>query len=94
MEIQGITETFRGSHTASRPLLVGAAKATVGHTEGAAGLVGVVKTLASFKYGAVPGITHLKEDNLNPAIDCTPIPMLIPTRTVPLDKTPATAMVM
>ena len=94
MEAQGITETFRGSHTVSRPLIVGAAKATFGHTEGAAGLVGIIKTLASFKYGAVPGLPHLVGGNLNPAIDCSHIPMFIPERTVSLGKVPATAMVM
>ncbi|KAF8962890.1 hypothetical protein BDZ97DRAFT_1920218 [Flammula alnicola] len=55
IEIQGINEVFRGSHS-GRPLIVGAAKSCVGHTELAAGLVGVLKAIASFQNSAVPGL--------------------------------------
>lgn len=94
MELQAITDVFRGSHTTSRPLIVGAAKACFGHTEGAAGLVGVAKVLASFKHCAVPGLPHLTSNNLNTAIDLQPVPLLIPTDTVQLTKAPAIAMIM
>ena len=79
---------FRNSHSQHRPLVLGASKSCVGHTEFAAGLVGVLKALASFKYGAVPGLMHLTETNMNPAIDCGVVPIHIPHETVSLPSKP------
>ncbi|KAJ6610193.1 hypothetical protein B0H10DRAFT_1883603 [Mycena sp. CBHHK59/15] len=78
IEIQGINEVFKDSHSPSRPLIVGAAKTCVGHTEVTSGLVGLVKALLSFSKGSVPGLTHLTATNMNPAIDCSLVPMHIP----------------
>ncbi|KDR66938.1 hypothetical protein GALMADRAFT_232329 [Galerina marginata CBS 339.88] len=83
IEIQGINEVFRGSHT-KHPLVLGAAKTCIGHTELAAGLVGLLRAIASLKYAAVPGLVHLTEHNMNPSIDCTAVPIQIPCRPVPL----------
>ena len=79
---------FQNSHSQRRPLVLGAAKSCVGHTELAAGLVGVLKALASFKYRAVPGLMHLTETNMNPAIDCDVVPVHIPHDTVSLPSKP------
>jgi acyl transferase domain-containing protein len=86
IETQGISEAFKSSHSLDRPLIVGAAKTCVGHTENAAGLVGIVKTLLSFEHELVPGLVHLTETNLNPSIDCSQVPMLIPVEGVKLDR--------
>lgn len=79
---------FHNSHSQHRPLVLGAAKSCVGHTELAAGLVGVLKALASFKYGAVPGLMHLTQTNMNPALDCGVVPVLIPYEAVSLPLKP------
>ncbi len=84
IEIQGINDVFRNSHPPSRPLIIGAAKSCIGHTETTSGLVGVVKVLSSFSNRAVPGLTHLNAANMNPAIDCSLVPLQIPSRTVHL----------
>lgn len=102
VEIDALTDVFVSSHTSSRPLLIGASKTCVGHTESVAGLVGIAATLLSFKHNLVPGLVHLKESNLNPRIDTAAIPMIIPWETVPLssrqagngDKLPYRAMVL
>lgn len=86
VEIDAITDVFVSSHSSSRPLLIGASKTCVGHTESVAGLVGIAKTLLSFKHDLVPGLVHLTESNLNPRIDTTAIPMIIPWETVPLSS--------
>ncbi|CAA7264466.1 unnamed protein product [Cyclocybe aegerita] len=83
IEIQGINEVFRQSHP-EQPLILGAAKSCIGHTETAAGLVGVLKVIASFKHAAVPGLMHLTENNLNPGLDCNIVPIHIPRDTTPL----------
>jgi acyl transferase domain-containing protein len=90
IEIQAINDVFGSSHTAAQPLLIGAAKSCVGHTETAAGLVGVVKTVASFAHNLVPGLTHLTSNNLNPRIDCTVVPILIPDN--PVDLQPSASV--
>ncbi|KAJ3503195.1 hypothetical protein NLJ89_g8542 [Agrocybe chaxingu] len=83
IEIQGINEVFRQSHS-EQPLILGAAKSCIGHTETAAGLVGVFAAIASFKHAAVPGLMHLTENNLNPGLDCNVVPIHIPRDTTPL----------
>ncbi|EIN06933.1 polyketide synthetase [Punctularia strigosozonata HHB-11173 SS5] len=96
IEIQAINEVFAGSHELRSPLIVGAAKSCVGHTESVAGLVGVVKTLLSFKHRTVPGLVHLTEGNLNRGINCNAVPLRIPARTVSLrhDSGPSRGLVL
>jgi len=104
MEVQGINDVFMSSHSATRPLILGAAKSCIGHTETTSGkwhyslffdcahwsftlrlgLVGIVKTIASFEKGIVPAITHLNQSNFNTQLDCTSVPLLIPRANVRL----------
>lgn len=86
IEAQAINEVFKKSHTVERPLFLTASKTCVGHAEIAAGLVGVLAALASISHVSVPGLTHLTTDNINPAIDCSAIPMHIPWETVSLQQ--------
>lgn len=86
IEIQGINEVFKSSHTPDAPLVVGASKSCLGHTELIAGLVGVLKTLGSFKDGEVPGLVQLTESNMNPSLDCSVVPLHIPHENVVLKQ--------
>ncbi|KAF9557920.1 ketoacyl-synt-domain-containing protein [Agrocybe pediades] len=83
IEIQGINEVFRESHQ-EQPLLLSASKSCIGHTEIAAGLVGVLSAIASLEHNAVPGLAHLTSENMNPAIDCAIVHMSIPTEATSL----------
>ncbi|THH08781.1 hypothetical protein EW145_g2471 [Phellinidium pouzarii] len=69
MEIQALNDVFGGSHTEVAPLVLGTAKTVFGHTESAAGLVGVTKALLSLHHGIVPGLAHLDGTYLSPRID-------------------------
>lgn len=95
IEIQGINQVFQGSHL-NAPLIVAAAKSCIGHTELAAGSVGVLKTIASFEHASVPGLMYLTEHNMNTAIDCSLVPIYIPHDTVSLlpKHTPYRALVL
>ena len=84
IEIQGINQVFQQSHSEKTPLIVGASKSCVGHTEIAAGLVGVLKAIASFRHSAIPGLMHLTAENMNPSFNCGIIPMHIPHELFPL----------
>ncbi|ETS80942.1 hypothetical protein PFICI_08471 [Pestalotiopsis fici W106-1] len=68
-EAQAIHDAFFGSKPdakSDKKMLVGSVKTVIGHTEGAAGLAGVLKVLQAIKHGQVPPNLHL--DTLNPAV--------------------------
>ncbi|KAH8647306.1 hypothetical protein BX600DRAFT_518575 [Xylariales sp. PMI_506] len=65
-EAEAIHSTFFGTAGAasdSRKLLVGSVKTVIGHTEGAAGLAGVLKVVQAMKHGVVPPNLHLSKLN-------------------------------
>ncbi|NEC07932.1 SDR family NAD(P)-dependent oxidoreductase, partial [Streptomyces sp. SID7909] len=63
----------------SGPLVVGSAKTNVGHLEGAAGIVGLIKAALSVRYGVVPA--SLNFESANPAIDLDELNLRVQTRT-------------
>ncbi|MFB8209354.1 SDR family NAD(P)-dependent oxidoreductase [Streptomyces sp. NPDC056010] len=63
----------------AEPLLVGSAKTNVGHLEGAAGIVGLIKAALSVRYGVVPA--SLNFESANPAIDLDGLNLRVQTST-------------
>jgi acyl transferase domain-containing protein len=86
IEIEGINTVFRGSHTGERPLILGAAKASIGHTEVTAGLVGIVKAMKQLSEGKVTGMNSLANGTLNSEIDTALVPLQIPSFSTDLRK--------
>ena len=89
-EAQAIQEAFfpaRGTEQFSNEkLFVGSIKTVVGHTEGCAGLAGVIKASLAIQHQAIPPNMHFKElnpaiapycDHLQVATDITPWPQLL-----------------
>jgi acyl transferase domain-containing protein len=88
-EAEAIHEAFFGAvdtAAASRKMLVGSIKTVIGHTEGAAGLAGVLKVLQAMKHGSVPPNLHL--NSLNPSVKPFYKHLEIPTSLVPWPETP------
>ncbi|MBV2155597.1 non-ribosomal peptide synthetase/type I polyketide synthase [Kitasatospora sp. SUK 42] len=59
---------------------VGSVKTNIGHTEAAAGVAGLIKTVLALKHRRIP--PHLNLERPNPAIDLDALPFVIPTTPV------------
>lgn len=94
LEARAISEAFFGetlfdnsadhipdSHRSAPKMLVGSVKTVIGHTEGAAGLAGVLKVIRSMQHGCIFPNLHL--DSLNPRVEPFCGDLRIPTRAMP-----------
>ncbi|KAH8900706.1 ketoacyl-synt-domain-containing protein [Thozetella sp. PMI_491] len=70
----------------SKFLLVGSVKTVIGHTEGAAGLAGILKLVHSMKAGLVPPNLHF--NRLNPSIEPWYRHLRVPTELMPWPEVP------
>jgi acyl transferase domain-containing protein len=75
-----------GHGSTGRKMLVGSVKTVIGHTEAAAGLAGVLKTVWSMKHGLIPPNLHFKA--LSPSVEPYYTHLQIPTAIVPWPDPP------
>ena len=68
------------------PLYVGSVKTVIGHTEGAAGLAGLLKGSLAIQHGVIPANLHF--DRLNPAIEPFYHGLKVPTNAMPWPALP------
>ncbi|KAI0391303.1 hypothetical protein F5Y17DRAFT_18304 [Xylariaceae sp. FL0594] len=54
-EVRGAGYAFSASRDANQPLIIGSIKSNVGHSEPAAGISGLIKTVLSLERGFIPG---------------------------------------
>ncbi|WP_188093326.1 type I polyketide synthase [Photorhabdus heterorhabditis] len=67
-----------------RPLLIGACKSVIGHTEAAAGIAGLIKAVLCLQRGQVPGNLHA--DPPNRYIRFTELGLQVPQQLTPLPE--------
>ena len=76
IEINNLAKVMAGRE--GDPVLVGAAKAAIGHTEAAAGIAGLIKTVLAMEAGIIPGQPHLTD--LNPRLEDAATRFAVPVR--------------
>lgn len=81
VELEALGRALCRGRPGDKPLMVGSVKTNIGHTEAAAGMAGLVKTLLALQHRTIPGSLHL--DEANPAIPWDDVPVTIPQRATP-----------
>jgi acyl transferase domain-containing protein len=91
IEFAAFGEVFNPGRANERPLLVGSVKTNIGHSEGAAGLAGVMKAVLTLEHRQVPASLHFNEPN--PKVDWQHLAVSVPTslRNLPRSERPLVA---
>ena len=67
IEVRALQATYGAAHDPAQPLLIGSVKSNIGHSQQAAGLAGIIKTVESMRHGIVAATLHL--DSPTPQVD-------------------------
>ncbi len=78
VEIRALGSVLCEGRPAERPLIVGSVKTNIGHTEGAAGLAGLIKVALCLKHKMIPPNLHFQQPN--PAIPWRDYALMVPTQ--------------
>jgi myxalamid-type polyketide synthase MxaE and MxaD len=81
VEIGALAAVLGEARPPDRPLLVGSIKTNLGHTEGAAGIAGLIKLALCVEHGEIPASLHVREPN--PAIPWWDLPVALQRQLTP-----------
>ena len=77
IEFKALEKIYGQERTSDNPLTISSVKTNIGHTEAAAGVAGLIKTVLALQHEFIPPHLHLKQ--CNPHIHLEHIPAVIPT---------------
>ena len=78
IEIAALTQAFRAATDKTGFCAVGSVKTNIGHTDAAAGVAGLIKTVLALKHRQIPPSLHFETPN--PEIDFAASPFFVNTR--------------
>ena len=81
VELGALSAVLSEGRPDGQKALVGSIKTNLGHTEGAAGIAGLIKAALALHHGSIPA--SLNCNVLNPAVDWANIPLKIAQRSTP-----------
>ncbi len=84
VEIGALASVVGAQRAHGSECLVGSVKTNIGHTEGAAGIAGLIKAALVVEHGAVPPSLHLETPT--PAVDWASAGVRIPTSPTPIER--------
>ena len=80
LEINALGAVFAADRDPARPLFIGSVKTNIGHLEGAAGVVGLIKVILALQHRTIP--PHLHFQTPSPYIDWASLPLQVLTKEV------------
>ncbi len=81
IEVEALGAVMGEGRTPDNPLLLGSVKSLIGHSEAAAGVAGVIKTVLAMQHGELPPNLHFHEPS--PQIPWPDFPIIVPTQPTP-----------
>jgi acyl-CoA synthetase (AMP-forming)/AMP-acid ligase II/NADPH:quinone reductase-like Zn-dependent oxidoreductase/3-oxoacyl-(acyl-carrier-protein) synthase len=81
IEVHALGDVLGAGRDPARPVIIGAAKSNIGHTEACAGIAGLIKAALVVQQGAIPANLHFRQPS--PHIDWKRLPVMVaaePTR--------------
>lgn len=81
IEVSALAEALCQGRSPAAPLRIGSVKTAIGHTESAAGIAGLIKTVQALRHRVLPPQLHLTR--LNPQLDWDRLPIVVPTQPTP-----------
>ncbi|MGE0158271.1 MAG: beta-ketoacyl synthase N-terminal-like domain-containing protein [Gemmatimonadales bacterium] len=87
VELAALGAVLGENRPATSRCLVGSVKTNIGHTEGAAGIAGLIKAALALHHGAVPASLHF--DSPNPTVPWSALPFDVPKTLTPWPRAAA-----
>lgn len=81
IEVEALAEVFASHRPKNQPLVLGAVKSNIGHSEAAAGIAGLIKVILCLQHKTIPPQLHFHTPN--PHIRWEELPLTVPTGSLP-----------
>ncbi|MEM1168906.1 MAG: beta-ketoacyl synthase N-terminal-like domain-containing protein, partial [Cyanobacteria bacterium P01_H01_bin.35] len=78
IEVGAVGEVFKKTHTQEKPVIMGSVKTNIGHTEGAAGIAGLMKVVLQLQHQQIVPSLHFHQPN--PYINWDQLPVEVSTQ--------------
>ena len=93
IEVQALAAVYGEHRDPHQPIVIGSIKSNIGHTEGAAGVAGVMKAILSLQHRHIPATLHVGRPNQHVPWDTLKIRIAVDAQPFPERHAPARAAV-